>query len=390
MAYLYLPPQIKIWQLCWTVKKDGKTVWKRKSTGTADREEAEKILKMFQDAQAKRLRRDTISSLLAEAGNDIAQEVPLAQLWDWYMQHCEASGNASQQRDRHNALDRFIAWLATAHPEIERTNEVTLRIASEYWTFLAAKGAAPSTRNNNLSALNTIWSNVQAPMELPTNPWSAIKRDTGGSVSYQPFSQEEMAALRKAASEYHTDIAEVDFWQTAIEMGYYTGLRLGDIATLDYTELEQDEDFLILTPNKTRHWGGDRVAVHSLELPWVKMLPALKGKGHVWPRAAEAYANGALSRDFTALATNAGIKLDREPEEGERRTRNVRLKCFHSLRHTYATEMLKAGMTESELRDQGNWSGTEVIHGHYNHAKLQLAKQAAAKVAQLNMDKSNL
>ncbi len=40
-------------------------------------------------------------------------------------------------------------------------------------------------------------------------------------------------------------------------------------------------------------------------------------------------------------------------------------------------------MTEAELRDQGNWAGTEVIHGHYNHAKMELAKKAAKKVADL-------
>lgn len=43
--------------------------------------------------------------------------------------------------------------------------------------------------------------------------------------------------------------------------------------------------------------------------------------------------------------------------------------------------MLKAGLTETELRDQGNWSGTDVIHGHYNHAKMELAKNAARKIA---------
>ena len=45
-------------------------------------------------------------------------------------------------------------------------------------------------------------------------------------------------------------------------------------------------------------------------------------------------------------------------------------------------------MTESDLRDQGNWSGTEVIHDHYNHAKMELAKKAAKKVAVL-FKKSN-
>ena len=222
------------------------------------------------------------------------------------------------------------------------------------------------------------------------NPWSAIKRDRNGSIPYQPFTHEELEALRKSARTFVSQFAEPGFWPAAIEMGYYTGLRLGDIATLTSIELRTEDDFLVLVPNKTRHWGDDRVAVHSLSLPWVRMLPPIleESNDFIWPLAAASYQATRLSDDFTAIAKTAGIQLDREPEEGERRNKAVRLKTFHSLRHTFATDALKAGMTESELRDQGNWSGTEVIHDHYNHAKMELAKKAARKVASL-FQKSN-
>lgn len=392
MAYIIKTPKSKVYYLCWTEKVDGKTVWHRKSTGETDRDKAEQQKELFESVRQGRITRDRITEIAKAAGmSALVEEVDLSDLWEWYGCHCELTGATKQQRDRRSALNRFIAWLEKVHPEYKRVQEVSLRIASEYWQSMAENGAAPSTRNNNLSALNTIWSAIQAPMELPTNPWAAIKRDTSGSIPYQPFTHDELEALRKAAREFSSQFTEPDFWPAAIEMGYYTGLRLGDIATLTANELQSENDFLVLVPNKTRHWGDDRVAVHSLSLPWVKMLPPiLKGvTGYIWPKAAESYLALRISEEFTAIAKAAGIKLDREPEEGERRKKSVRLKTFHSLRHTFATDALKAGMTESELRDQGNWSGTDVIHGHYNHAKLELAMKAAKKVAELFAEKSN-
>ncbi len=326
MAYIFKPAHSKYFSICWVERTlDGKRAWRRMSTHTENYEEAQEMREMFEAAQQKRLRKDVVASLLKAAGDTetISSDVLLSQLWQWYGDHCEIRGAEKQQRDRHNKLDAFIEWLDTAHPELKTVQEVTRRIASEYWQVLAQRGVSASTRNNHLSALHTIWSAVHAPMELPSNPWDAIERDRGGSVPYQPFTPEEMSALRTAATGFHSDVCEASFWPAAIEMGYYTGLRLGDIATLEFEELRRDDEFLILVPNKTRHWGDDRVAVHSLSLPWTHLLPC-GTEGFVWPLAAQAYRAFTLSSDFTAIAKAAGIQLDREPEEGERRNKNVR------------------------------------------------------------------
>jgi integrase len=339
------------------------------------------MLELFEDARNRRIDRRRMAEILKVAGVEVLEDVPLESLWDWYVRHCDVSGGERQQRDRRNALTRFNGWLWSAHPELKTIREVTLKIASEYWKHMEDKQLSPSSRNNNLSMLNSVWAAVWAPMELDSNPWAAIQRDRGGSVRYQPFTAEEMAALRAAAREYVPVVAEPGFWPAAIEMGFYTGLRLGDIATLDWGEVTEDGEYLVLQPNKTRHWGDDRVAVHSKTLPWVRLLPPAGGSGPVWPMAAEA--GRALSREFTAIARAAGVQVDREAEDGERRTGTVRLKCFHSLRHTFATEALRRGISEDRLKEQGNWSNVAVISGHYNHAKLEQAKRAADEVARI-------
>ena len=386
----YLVKKNTVWQIQWQEKDAATGKWRARSrsTGSADYAEAQKLLKVFNDAQAGRLAEDTAVRLLQSAGVDNVRENPeLTQLWQWYISHCDVYGAEKQQRDRENALIRFIKWLDAVHPEIKRVREVSLRIASEYWKALELDGKSASTRNNNLSALNVVWSNIHAPMELDSNPWAAIKRDQGGSIRYQPFTLDELKALRNAARGFASAV-EPDFWPAAIEVGLFTGLRLGDIATLDWTELTQDDNYLIIVPNKTRHWDPDHVAVHSLSLPWVKLLPERREDGRLWPVAADFYERRQLSHEFTALAKQAGIIIDREPEEGERRTKAVKLKCFHSLRHTYATIALQHGISQDELKNQGNWSGTDIIDAHYNHAKLELAKKAADKIADIMQEES--
>ena len=384
MAYLHKPFGEKNYQIRWAERDSaGRRVWRTKTTGTGNLEEANRMLELFEDARNRRLTRRRVTDILRAAGMaDVPEDVLLDGLWDWYVGHCDVSGEERQRRDRFNALQRFIAWCRRTYPEVRTVREVTLKIATEYWKYMEKRNLSPSARNNNLSMLNMVWSAVHAPMELDVNPWSAIRRDRGGSVRYQPFTSRELAALRREAAAFRSTMAEDGFWPAAIEMGYYTGLRLGDIATLDWSEISEDEDFLILTPSKTRRWGDDRVAVHSKSLPWVSLLPPQGLTGAVWPKAAKANFHGNLSQEFTEIARRAGIRLDRDAEDGERRTGSVRLKCFHSLRHTFATEALKRGISEEVLKDQGNWSSVDVIDAHYNHAKLEQAKAAARKVAE--------
>ncbi len=383
MAFLRKFSQSKYWQIQWVSRDaNGRRVWKTRTTGETDFNKATEILKIFEAAQSGRLARERINSIIKAAGlRPIYEDVKLENLWEWYNSHCEMNGDTRTQRDKRNTLFRFIEWCKANHPEIEQVREVSLGIASEYWKSLADEHKSANTRNNNLSALNSIWGDIHAPMELDINPWKAIKRDRGGSIKYLPFTLEELDKLRESARNYKGYGIESHFWMIAIEIGFYTGLRLGDIATLDWEELPLDENYLILEPNKTRHWGDDRVTVHSLSLPWVKMLPPRKGKGYLFPLAAKAYREKNLSREFKEIALHAGIEIDREPAEGERRQGKVKLKCFHSLRHTFATIMLSNGVSQDELKNQGNWNGTDVINQHYNHAKLELAKQSADKIA---------
>ena len=133
--------------------------------------------------------------------------------------------------------------------------------------------------------------------------------------------------------------------------------------------------------SKTKRKG--MVVLHSLSRPWVAELPRVV-QGWVWPAAAAAVARdpSALSQEFKGICAAAGIETEREAAAGERRRQAVKLVTFHSLRHTFVTELVRAGMSHRTLVEQGNWANEATPSKVYDGAKEDSARRAATTVAE--------
>ena len=372
------------WSLVYK-ERDQRGGWRTvfRTTGCKDEAEAREVLETFNAAREGRLKRDAVRKILEEAGYRAGPEVALAELWDYYEAHAEKTGSEDQQRARGNMVAGFVRWCRERHPELVSVRDVDERVAAEYWRWMADDGKSPRTRNNIRGQLIVTWKGIQAEAGIAVNPWELVQRDQGGGESYRMLELEEILRVFRQAREFVEPGVEPGFWPWAIVAGLHTGLRLGDLATLEWEEMQPQEGLLVLTPNKTKHWGGDRWAVHTMDAPWVGMLPAQPDPagGHVWPRAAKKAARGGSGlRGFAEICALAGLEVEGSAEG--RRKRAVKLVTFHSLRHSFVTQLLRTGkVTEMDLVQQGNWSTVDVVANVYNSAKWEQAKAAAAKVA---------
>jgi len=365
--------------------KDDEGRWKTvfRTTGCRDEEEAKAFLETFNAAREGRLKRDALRTILEEAGYRTGPEIALAGLWKYYEEHAELTGSEAQRKARRNMVAGFVRWCGEKHPDLVSVRDVDERVAAEYWRWMAEDGKSASTRNNIRSQLLVTWRGIQAEAGISVNPWDLVQRDQGGGESYRMLELEEILRVFRAAKGFVEPGVEAGFWPWAIVAGLHTGLRLGDLATLEWEEMQPQESLLVLTPNKTKHWGGDRWAVHTMDAPWVGMLPARPSPatGPVWSRTARKAARGASGlRGFAEICALAGLEV--EGESDGRRKRAVKLVTFHSLRHSFVTHLLRTGkVTEQDLVRQGNWSTVDTVTAVYNSAKWEQAKAAAAKVA---------
>lgn len=150
-----------------------------------------------------------------------------------------------------------------------------------------------------------------------------------------------------------------------VVIGYYTGLRLSDVAELDRDEVASGGRFLSLQPNKTRHSKPQRIRVPLVGLAGVCVRRRLVNPGDgdgafLFPARARRRPSKAICRAFR----DCGVL-----PHGQGRA------SFHSLRATFISLMDEAGIPPHV---------TDAITGHAGggmHARYTQPSDAALDAA---------
>ena len=99
-------------------------------------------------------------------------------------------------------------------------------------------------------------------------------RDDARNVEKDVFTPEQIAALIKAAPS--------EDWKGAILCGYYTGLRLRDIADLQWNAIDLEGRTITVTTRKTRKTVT--VPIHPQFAAWLKSKHAASAKRRCFQR----------------------------------------------------------------------------------------------------------
>jgi len=142
----------------------------------------------------------------------------------------------------------FADWMKEKHADAPTLREVTKEIAEEYASNLNNGRFSPSTYNKHLNLLTLVFRVVRHKAKLTGNPWESPKR--GGNIQRKRMitnSRRELTIdeLRKTCQ---TATGEL---QTLLALGIYSGLRLGDCATLRWGEVDLPRAMIRRIPNKT-------------------------------------------------------------------------------------------------------------------------------------------
>jgi integrase len=191
-----------------------------------------------------------------------------------------------------------------------------------------------STRGIMLSALRSFFRFCSDSGWIVGNPANLVSVNMDqllhGQKEATPkleFSEEEidqLLRLTRAGAE-----KESSFWHAAIAIGYCTGLRLGDICTLEWASVTQDFELVVWTKKRDKRVKPFTLAPNRLQ-------EALKGvdRGetpYLFPEQRQIVLTPSrraqLSSYFARLCSFSGILG----------------KSFHSFRHYYVRELARQG-----------------------------------------------
>jgi integrase len=170
-------------------------------------------------------------------------------------------------------------------------------------------------------------------------------------------------------------------WRGAIILAATSGLRLGDIARLQWSSVDLEAGVLRIVTGKT---DTDVVLpIHPDFEDWLSGQPRGIGKAYVFPELARTRVDGTrgLSHQFGAMVKKAGILRQITPGTGKGRTTTS--KSFHSLRHAFVSSLANSGVApDLRMRLAGHTEAK--THRVYTHHELATLRGAIEKLPRLS------
>ncbi len=356
----------------------------RKSTGTADREEAERIRREYMAqftardavAQAEKLadavktaeaKAEAAAIRAAEALPALRMDEALEAYLNDFKRKTEQPTTKSTDHNVAICIGRLCKWIAEHHPECVEMRQFTAAMAEEYFKHLYSDLAA-TTCGIRLAILRRVWKVLGEQAKCRADPWAKLKAKRSSSrrrENFTPEQVEKIFAKLKPGTELHA----------LCTIGRYTGLRLSDAATLKWSSVDLADNMIELIPMKVQKYGKPvRIPIHPALRSVLTMQP--KDGEYVLPKSADLYLRDPtnLTKKMNTLLHAVGLDTNEKVDGYKHRVAKY---GFHSFRHSFVSTCGELGIPQSVVQELVGHFSPEMTQ-HYFHLRDDTARKAIA------------
>jgi integrase len=375
MASIWRHPRSPYWTACF---RDEQGRQRRRSTKTTDRRLARRIAEEYEKAiRGKRTLHQLEKVLRAYHEELCGQSVENRSLrvfcTEWLAEK-EQSVALSTIKFYRGVVTKLFTYFGSRADEvigaITRADLVAFRAE-------LAKHVSVATANHDMIGVRALFAAARSAGRLAEDPSEFIKpmRIEADETPRRPFTIPELQAVLAAADPE---------WQSMIRIGLYSGARLGDVASLRWSDVDFDRSELRFIARKTRA----RVLV-PIAGPLRNHLMDLAGSddagSHLHPRAAEILkrnkSSASLSAQFGLLLESAGLRPVKSRGCRTPGTRRNRLEplSYHSLRHTIVSMLKDSGTPQAVVQELVGHASADV-NALYTHVGKESLEKATASL----------
>lgn len=362
------------------VKIEGKIPTSLRDLGDARFERSRAKAQATLDKFTEELRRKSSAEELIQAVHEIRTgerigSLPLDEFFErWKQIPRRKPPSARYEAMAGSMISRFIAFLKTNHKAVKELGDVQSTMAKAFMRSEDGRGVSGKTYNNILIFLRSAFEALRKEAGSPENPFEGIPTKEENTIHRKPFSTDELTRIVEQAKE-DTFIGPV------IVTGICTAMRRGDCCQLAWESVDLKSRFVAVATSKT----GETVRIPIFPL-FEEVLRAAKGKAetslekspYVFPAQAMMYRanpDGITHRlrqvfaraGFYDPKDKAGAALSRGNIRQERKQglRRASIRDFHSLRVTWVTLALSAGVPIEIVQKVTGHRTAAVVQKHY-------------------------
>jgi integrase len=373
----HVPPKTPFWIACFNgVGSDGR-VWRlKRSTKTTDRKLAQKLADEWEQleklAGKGRLTESHCRKVIAQMyERTVGEPLHFKTARDYLAEWVESKKTETELRTYwkySQTVDDFLNYIGIKADRLLR--EVTPADIRSWRDALKRKGLAAPTVNDAIKLLRMPFKAAHDAGYIEINPCTKNSvrpvKDEARNVEKDVFTPEQLASLINAAPS--------EDWKGVIVSGYYTGLRLRDIADMEWGAVNLSKQIITLTTRKTRK--DVTIPIHPRLGAWLGEQTRGIGKAPVFPTLAGKAGSGksGLSMTFKRIMDRAGIK-GRLLLEANGAGRSQSSLSFHSLRHSFNAALANAGVGV-ELRQELTGHSSPEMNKNYTHPDVERMREA--------------
>jgi integrase len=293
--------------------------------------------------------------------------IPTIKSWcnEW-LDRKTAAGSSKATMARYKGHSKaFLDWLGVDRSQ-KPLESVSTSDMERFKQALQARGIVGKTVLSYTKDIGAIYSGAVREGIISFNPMKAVAApSTDDSHDRKPFTESEVQAM--------IDSAPNEEWRGMILAAAFTGLRLGDVARLQWSSIDLEKKMITLMPAKTKRKKREvMIPIQPDLLAYLEQVTITDDEpcAFVFPELAKLGigTREGLSQNFVKIMVAAGVsrgKPSKEKAEGAGRITFER--GFHSLRHTFTTWLRSAGVSEEDRMALTGHS-TRDSHAKYSHA----------------------
>jgi integrase len=327
-----------------TVKKDATTWMNRKIAEVQGKtnlhELFDRVLSIVSAIPDEKKQEEIRQGLIKRLRQDRQHRVLLAEAWALFDDTPRQKSQGTDWRKVSKAwFGRFLTWMEENHPVVEYMDEVSPVMANAYARHLNSEGTTASTYNRKVHSLKLVFKTLKTDAGLTENVWGEIQQMHATVEGQRPLEDNEVRLVLVKAHEQGDPVLAL--W---LLLGIYTGLRLKDVVTLTWANVNFEQKMISRVAAKTRKYSNGQPIPIPMAAPLEVALKAYRrtvpksNEAYLFPEYAKDYKDGGKDRAegmIGSIYESCGIRRLRE-NSGKRKRRSTEV-GFHSLRHTFVT-----------------------------------------------------
>ena len=309
---------------------------------------------------------------LAKLENEQNPPLPISRAWTEFLASPNRPDSGESTLYQYECqFSAFVDWVKENYGEAATLRGVTKDVAETYAAHLNHGKLSPSTYNKHLNLLTLVFRVLKHKAKLTGNPWEEIQRKRLVTHSRRELTVDELKKICQVAT------GEL---RTLLALGVYSGLRLGDCATLRWGEVDLPRGIIRRIPNKTARRNPKPVIVpiHPVLREMLSATPANERREFVLPEIAALYQKRTdLVTDLVQNHFKACDIKPHKPGTGKGGKRAIVEVGFHSLRHTFIS-LCRASDVPLSVVESLVGHSTPAMTRHYTHVGELAAGRAVA------------